>query len=112
MHNSDFALSISLENLSYIWNLFTNSSHEDQQLFFKWLYKKHSHSTLKPYVLDPNLLDTVFTDFFCSTDKLAPNKLSKAAFKCFTVFFEYVNTESKAIIGNIRGRFRRMAVDV
>ena len=112
VHNSDFALTISLDNLSHLWNLFTNSSHEDQQLFFKWLCKKQSHNSLKPYVLDPDLLDTAFTDFICNIEKLPPNQFTKAAFKCFTVFFEYLNTESKNIIGTVRGRFKRMSENI
>jgi len=96
-----------------LWNEFTKPSlTTERELFFKWLRKKSSYYSYRPYVLEPDLMEQVFYEFFCDDNLFPPANLTVSIFKSFIVFFEKVNTRKFKIEGNIRGRFKRSEDEV
>lgn len=90
---NDSNTGLTTENLDTLWTIFTQSSNEDKETFFKWLYKD---TNSKPPISQSHI-HSMFLTYFLRDDKFPSTCESIHLFNCFSYFFCEANQLDNSI---------------
>ena len=101
-----FKLGLNLvpKQLDQLWSDFVEKSifEGDQIKFFIWLHKSTSNSIVNtnPYqlILDKQCMAYLFDEILCNPEKIDYGTMTKQAYKCFEIYFRYINAQAGKIL--------------